>query len=424
MQGNNTQRDVFAGTADHAGADDDHDVFNAGFFLNQRIDFIGKFLSAVAGCTFGQLNVHKDNALVFGRNERRLADVQKTADPGEQHQHQQKNDADFAAEETDDRSITVTGTVDNSVEPEQRTALCRFERMQQRSAQRRRQRQGVKRREGDRRRNGNCELLVNLSGNAAEETDRHENRQQNQSRGDNGAGNLFHGLDSGFFRREFFAFHQKQNAFNHHNRVVHDQTDGQHQTEQGHHVQAVAQSQHNGKGGKNGYRNGQRRNQRRAPILQEDVTDEDNQSKGQNQREDDFFNGSLNISGRIVADRINDVVRKTLGQTFDFGFNAGHGVQSVGAGKLVDGDGDVRRTVVFGCCMIVFFADFNTGNVLQVDQTALFRRTDNDVFEVFHFVDAALRLQRVDHLLGAVARHGADAAQRRLVVLSFNGRFY
>ena len=74
--------------------------------------------------------------------------------------------------------------------------------------------------------------------------------------------------------------------------------------------------------------------------------------------------------------------------------------------------------------MIVFFADFNAGNVLQVDQTALFRRPNNDVFEVFHFVNTALRLQRVDHLLGTVARHGTDTAQRRLVVLSFNGRFY
>ncbi len=55
--------------------------------------------------------------------------------------------------------------------------------------------------------------------------------------------------------------------------------------------------------------------------------------------------------------------------------------------------------------------------LFQINQTALFGCANDDVFEIFNFIDASLSLQRIGHLLAAVAGHRADTAERRLVVL-------
>ena len=70
--------------------------------------------------------------------------------------------------------------------------------------------------------------------------------------------------------------------------------------------------------------------------------------------------------------------------------------------------------------MITVLADFDPGNIFQINQTTLLGRTDNNVLKILNLVNTSLRLQRIHHLLGSVSRHSADTAQRRLIVLPLN----
>jgi len=74
-------------------------------------------------------------------------------------------------------------------------------------------------------------LLIELAGNSRNESGGHENRGKNQSDADNWPGEFFHRLQRGVFRCHPL-FYMSLNAFNDHDGIVHDETDGKNQAEQ------------------------------------------------------------------------------------------------------------------------------------------------------------------------------------------------
>ncbi len=101
----------------------------------------------------------------------------------------------------------------------------------QQGGQRRRQGQGHDQRDQRRRRDGQGELLVELAGDAADEGRRHEHRRQHQGDGHQGAADLVHGqvgrVLGGHARAKVSL-----DVFHHHDGVVDDDADGQHEPEQ------------------------------------------------------------------------------------------------------------------------------------------------------------------------------------------------
>jgi len=101
------------------------------------------------------------------------------------------------------------------------------------------------RRDGD----GQGELPKKLAGDAADERAGHEHRRQHQGHGDDGSGNLFHGLVGGAARRQA-VFDVVLDRFDDDDGVVDHDADGQHQAEQRQIIQTEANGGHGSEGGR------------------------------------------------------------------------------------------------------------------------------------------------------------------------------
>ncbi|MNI80569.1 hypothetical protein D3C73_1371060 [compost metagenome] len=66
-------------------------------------------------------------------------------------------------------------------------------------------------------------------------------------------------------------------VLHHHDRIVDDDADGQHQAEQGQGIEREPHQVHDGEGADQGHRDGQQRDQRCAPVAQEQHHHDDDQ---------------------------------------------------------------------------------------------------------------------------------------------------
>ncbi len=114
---------------------------------------------------------------------------------------------------------------------------------------------------------------------AGDEGQRHEHCDQHEGDGDNRAGNFAHGLIGGLTRC-FARFDIAFDVFDHHDGVIDNDADGQHQTEQGQCVDGEAEDVHDREGADDGNRYAQQRYDRRPPGLQEQDHHQDDEQNG------------------------------------------------------------------------------------------------------------------------------------------------
>ena len=137
--------------------------------------------------------------------------------------------------------IPVPSRFEAGVEPGEETAqqsttmlvMTTFDRLEQGGAQCRRQHQGDhdgKRHGGH---DGDGELAIDHAGRAAEERHRQEHRRQHQADADQGAGDFLHRSQGRFARRQTFLAHDALDILHHHDGIIDQKTDHQHQCEQG-----------------------------------------------------------------------------------------------------------------------------------------------------------------------------------------------
>ena len=146
--------------------------------------------------------------------------------------------------------------------------LRRAMRLEQHGCQRRRQGQRIDR--GNHRGNGDghCKLPVELPGNPIQKCHGHKHRTQHQADSHNGAGHFLHGLvGSGQGRQPFLDI--PLHVFHHHDGIVHHNTDGQHQPEQGQGVDGIAEQIERRECPDDGNGHRQQGNDGRPPGLQE-----------------------------------------------------------------------------------------------------------------------------------------------------------
>ena len=171
-------------------------------------------------------------------------------------------------------------------------------------AERRRQRQRVDRRDHHRRRDRHRELPEQHAGQAGDEGDRDEDREQHQRDGDDRRGDLAHRL---LGRRGWASvrmlLHHPLDILDHDDGVVDHDADGQHHAEQRDGVGAVADGQQDGEGADQADRHRDGRDQRRPQRAQEEEDDDDHEDEGLEQRLDHLLDRVDHEGGAVVEHR-------------------------------------------------------------------------------------------------------------------------
>ena len=288
--------------------------------------------------------------------------------------------------------------------------------LQQKGCECRRQRQRVDRGDHRRDRDGHGELLVELAGEAADEAERHEHRDQHQRDGDNRSRHFVHGAIGRIARRESFlniAF----DVFHHNDRVIDHDADRKHQSEQTQRVNRVAEQQQHREGADDRDRHGDQGNDRRAPCLQEQNDDQHHEGDSFQQGVDHGFDRSADEPRRIVGDAIIDALRHVLLDLLHDRVDFVGDRERVGAGCLEDADADRRFVVDLRTQRIFGRAQLDPGDVAQAGDFAVLPGLDDDIAEFLLVLQAALRVER--HLQRDVrgVRRAADGAGGCLDVL-------
>ena len=98
------------------------------------------------------------------------------------------------------------------------------------------QRDGVQGTDQRRRGDGQGELTIELTGDSSHERRRQKHSHQHQGNSDNRPDDLAHRHDRGVFGIQLIVIDMVHRVFDDHDRVVHHDSDRQHQSEQRQHV--------------------------------------------------------------------------------------------------------------------------------------------------------------------------------------------
>ena len=116
---------------------------------------------------------------------------------------------------------------------------------------------------------------------------------------------------------------------NDHDRIVHDQANGQHEAKKRECVDGKTQQREDREGPDERNGHGQHRNQRRPPPLKKDKDNQHDQRERRGERLDDFVDAFRDGMGGIQGEDIVEVRRKALLQLLHAPFDALLGLEGV-----------------------------------------------------------------------------------------------
>ena len=281
--------------------------------------------------------------------------------------------------------------------------------------------QGHQHREHHGRDDGEGELAIDGTGRATEEGHGHEHRRQHQGDAHQGAGDLGHGLAGRLEGGEILLAHQTLHVLHHHDGVIHQEADGEHQTEHGQGVDGEAEGRHHPEGAEqdHGHRDG--RNQGCPEVLQEQIHDAEHQEDRLDQGLHHLLDGDLHERRGVVGIDDLHVGREVLGEFTQLGPHVLGGVQGVGTGRQLDGDGGGGLAVVERGRVVVFTGKLDPGHVLELDLGAVLVHPQQDVVELLHGGEPGLAHDGGGKLLIAHRRGPPQLAEGNLGVLGLDG---
>ena len=216
------------------------------------------------------------------------------------------------------------------------------------------------------------ELGEHVAGEARHESGRNEHRHQDQRDADDRPEQFVHRRIAASCAR-----HPLLDVFRHalddHDRVVDHDADREHDAEQGREIDGEAQRRHAREGADDGDRHGRGRHQRRAEVLQEDEDDDQHEDAGLEQRLVDLGDRVLDEDRRVVGDGVLQAFGKALGHRGHRVFHLLADLQRVGVGRLIDPDARGGLSVDAEVLRIGLRAEFDPGDVAQVDEPAALR---------------------------------------------------
>ena len=386
---------------------------------------------AIERGSVGKLREGDEILLVLGRNETGRHFAETPAGEENESAIDQQRDGAFANHAAHAGGVFVAGPGEKPVErPEQpadqflhqprEPVLRRVMILEQRGAQGRRKRQRIER--GDHRRDGNGdgELFVKLTGEAADKCRGHKHGAQHQRRGDNRPGDLVHRAFGGVEGRQSEG-DIALDVFDNHDGVVHHDADGQHQTEQRQRVDAEAEGEHHGKRSDEGHGHGGEWNDGSAPGLEKNDDHNDNQQDGLKECVDHRFNGMAHEDSRVIHHRVID----TVGEIF---LQVGHcladvlgKLEGVRARRLKDRKRHGGFVVQQRAQRIAGCAQFEAGNVLEQRFFPIGSGLDDDLAELLGGNQAALGVDLEFEIDGPADRLLADRPGGDLHVLFPDG---
>ena len=227
---------------------------------------------------------------------------------------------------------------------------------------RRRERQRVEGGDHGARRNREGKLLVKLPADARDKRRRHKHAHQGQRRGDQGPRDLTHRLPRGLPRGEPLR-EPPLDVLHHHNRVVDDDADRQHEAKQREVVEGEAEAGHHRERADERNRHSEHWDQRGPPVLQEDQHHEKHEHDRFEERLDHLLHALLHKHRGVVVDRVAEALGEVAGKRGHLAVDCLGGGHRVGAGQLEDGDRDGGLTVEPAGHLLVFGAKLHPADV-------------------------------------------------------------
>ena len=125
------------------------------------------------------------------------------------------------------------------------------------------------------------------------------------------------------------------NCFDNDDRIVHNNTDGQHKTEHGQRVDRKTERNEKCKCADDGNRDRKHGDQRCTPALKKEKHYQNNKPEGFNQRPHDFVDRHLHNGNRFKRDDIINVLWKRFFQIIHDGVNAFCNFESIAPRRLI-----------------------------------------------------------------------------------------
>ncbi len=284
--------------------------------------------------------------------------------------------------------------------------------------------QGERDEAGDHRRgsDGGRKLREKQARDPGDEGGRNEDGAERQRYGDQRAGHLVHRVVRGLARRQAER-HVALDILDHHDGVVDDDADGQHQAEQRQVVDRGAERGEDRKGANQRDRDGDHRDDRRAPALQEQVDDADHEDDGDADRLDDFVNRLAHEGGRIIDVDVVETRRETLLELRHLVPHLVLHLDHIRARRGDDPEGGGRMAVGISDRAIVGGPHLDAADIANAGNMPLRVRLDNDVAELFGCRQSPQRFD-ADLVGGARVvedRRLVEGAGRHLGVLGAQG---
>ena len=271
--------------------------------------------------------------------------------------------------------------------------------LQQQRREHRGEGEGVERGDPDGEQDRCGELLVDRSRGSGKEQHRQEHRHLHQRRGDDRTEQLVHrlhrGLNGGAALRLL-----RGGVLHHRDRVVHHQTRGQHQPEQGQLIQREPEGKHQCKGADQCHRNGDGRHQGGLPVLQKQEQDQHHQDHGIAQGIGDSLDRLANEIGGVIDLLHLQAHRQGLLKGLQHVLDAVGHLDRIASGELIDRHTHRgRSTQVDGINAVDLTTEGDTPHILEFHQATIGVPGEHDVFEFAHRGQTTLQLHREGEVL-------------------------
>ena len=176
-------------------------------------------------------------------------------------------------------------------------------------------------------------------------------------------------------------------VFDHHDRIVHHDANGQYQAEQRELIDRKAKRQHASEGADQRHEDGDDADEGGAQVLKEQVDHQDHQHDGFKQCVEDLLDRQANEVGRVEGDHIVDTCRHRLFEIFHRLAHRLRDIEAVGTWLLIDRNRCGRHAVEAVVVDIGAAPGFGAGDILEAnDGAAVGIGAQDDVF-VFSRID-------------------------------------
>ena len=233
-------------------------------------------------------------------------------------QHHHAHDHDDPAMAHRPRQAGGVGRVDIAIKTPPRrglvilTVAASVLRAQKPCTHHRRQRERHEQADHDRHGGREAELVEEPARDRRHERHRHEDHDERERRRHHRQADVRGGLARGVEGLHLLFFHEAEDVFEHHDGVVDDDADHQHQRQHGHAIEREVQHPHHPEGRDDRGRDGHRRDERRAPRAHEGQHDQRREDRAEHEVQADLVQRRVDVL-RLVADDLELHVGRDVG---------------------------------------------------------------------------------------------------------------